>query len=169
MNAPSHGNNYVLNRLLSATANKMKMSSFPSTVESAEALRIEDFPALASLQLGDEDLSMLARQGFLNREVRRGHEVFKLRFRRDAKQCIKYVSVSQVAAVRVELDKLQSITRLKRKLAAVTREAKRVLRQTKPSLQPILESHGLAFHGLAIRRRHGQKPNASLRNIHPTR
>jgi hypothetical protein len=97
----------------------------------------------------------------VSREARHGREYFKLRFRRAGKQCVRYVNFCQVSAVRVELDQLQAPTRLKRKLAVATRDAQQVLRQTKRNLQPLLESHGFGFHGLAIRRRRRSKPNQS--------
>jgi hypothetical protein len=145
------------------------MSPLPSRLGPGEDFQIQDYPALAGLRLGDEDLRTLTQQGFVSREARRGHEYFKLRFRRAGKQCVKYVNVCQVSAVRVELDKLQAATRLKRKLAAATRDAQQVLHQTKRDLQPVLESHGFGFHGLAIRRHRGPKPNESLPATQPTR
>src|SRR4051812_22493167 len=136
------------------------MSILPSVMGPAAGYRIQDFPALASLRLGDEDLRILTQQGFLSREIRRGQAFFKLRFRRGGgKQCVKYVGGGQVTAVRAELNKLQADARLKRKLAAVTRDAQQTLRQIKRNLQPVLESHGFAFHGLAIRRRRRSNPN----------
>jgi hypothetical protein len=133
------------------------MSPLPPRTAPDEEFRNQDFPALARLQLGDEDLRILTYQGFLSRETRRGKDYFKLRFRRDGNQHVKYVSAGQAAAVHVELEELQGAIRLKRNLAAATRAARQALRQTKRNLQPVLTTCGLAFHGLAIRRRRGPK------------
>jgi hypothetical protein len=141
------------------TASPINMSILPSIMGPAAGFRIQDFPALASLRLGDEDLRILTQQGFLSREIRRGKAYFKLRFRRGRHQHVKYVGAGQITAVRAELNKLQAAACLKRKLAAVTRDAQQTLRQTKRNLQPVLESHGFAFHGLAIRRRRRNKLN----------
>src|SRR5436190_12381293 len=73
------------------TASRFKMSILPSVTGPAAGFRIQDFPVLASMRLGDEDLRILTQQGFLNREARRGTGYFKLRFRRGGKQCVKYV------------------------------------------------------------------------------
>ena len=129
-----------------------------SHLQPGEEIRIQDFPALASLQLGDEDLRILAQQGFLSRETRRGQTIFKLRFRCGGRQHVKYVSAHQVTVVQAELNIVQAGARSKRKLATATRHAQQLLRQTKRNLEPILESNGLAFHGLAIRR---PSPSAS--------
>ena len=64
-----------------------------------EDFGLEDFPALASLRLGHDDLRILVQQGFLSHEIRGGNAYFKLRFRRDGKQCVKYVGACQVAVM----------------------------------------------------------------------
>ena len=133
------------------------MSPLPSHRELEKDFTIQDFPALASLGLGGEDLRMLTQQGFLSREIRRDKTYFKLRFRRDGHQRVKYVSARQAPAVRAELTELQRAVQITRNLDAATRDAQQILRQTKRQLQPVLATRGLAFHGLAVRRRRGPK------------
>ena len=170
LNPRSHlGLTWNLVSFFKTTARRCNMSLLLPHIDPGEEFRIQDFPALASLRLGDEDLRVLAHQGFLSRETRRGRATFKLRFRRGGHQHVKYVAAHDATAVRAELNKVQAGTRLKRELAAVTRDAHQILRQTKRNLQPILESHGFAFHGLAIRRRRRNKLIELLPTMEPTR
>ena len=123
--------------------------------------RVAAFPALAGLGFIDSDLAVLARQGFLGTERRRDRSYFKLRYRRGGYQHVKYVgSTGRAAAVQHELERLQSEVRTRRELAGLVRDARQVLRASKSTLKPLLESRGFRFHGLEVRQRQ-QKTNAS--------
>lgn len=111
------------------------------------------YPVLASLRLNDTDLAELSHQGFISREKRGGRIYYKLRFRCHGKQVVRYIGHTQrAAAVEGELLDLQSETIARRKLNAVVKVGNRMLRDSKTQLEPILASHGFAFHGLSIRR-----------------
>jgi hypothetical protein len=100
-------------------------------------------------------LELLARQGFISCERRRGKPPFyKLRFRRRGEQVVRYVGCDarQAELLRNELTELQRARQAKRQLSALTRQARRMLRQAKRQIEPTLNEHGLAFHGLAVRR-----------------
>jgi hypothetical protein len=87
---------------------------------------------------------------------RRGNRTyFKLRFRRDRQQVVRYVGCDpdHAAAVQQELDILQEERRKELELSRLTDAAKTVLRQSKRALAPVLAEEGFAFHGYEIRRR----------------
>jgi hypothetical protein len=111
-------------------------------------------PGLLELGLSAENLGYLARQGFVARERRGERDYFKLRFRRGGRQVVRGLGTDpQLAAqIRNELQQLQADRRAELHLAKLDREARRRLRAAKQALQPHLESRGLHFHGLAIRR-----------------
>jgi hypothetical protein len=120
----------------------------------ADDRRVADFPALATLRLHDADLVCLGRQGFVRAERRGNRTVFKLRFRRgNGAQAVRYISSAQEAeSVRNELQVLQAPRELELKLAALSRSARKMIRDAKSNLQPVLYSHGYVFHGQAVRR-----------------
>jgi hypothetical protein len=114
--------------------------------------RPADFPALASLQLTSADLVTLASQGFVASERRGERRYHKLRFRRGRRQVVKYLGGPERAcAVQAELDRLQAAWRRRRKLGALSRQAREMLREAKRQLEPSLAEQGYHFHGLAIR------------------
>jgi len=113
--------------------------------------QLNDFPALASLNISLEQLSALARQGFVARDGRGSHR-YKLRFRINRRQMVRYIGGgNQAQEVKQELAALQAPTRLDRKLQRLRKIAAQQLRQGKQRLQPLLAKHGYHFHGLAIR------------------
>jgi hypothetical protein len=112
---------------------------------------------LAQLRLNQEDLEVLARQGFISCE-RPGNgrpPRYKLRFRREGKQVVRYISsdTGQVERIRGELATLQRPHQVEQRLSVLTRQARRVLRQAKRQIEPALNEYGFGFHGLAVRRR----------------
>ena len=120
---------------------------------SIDGNRIEEYPALTALRLNDVDLDELSRQGFIAPEKRRGRMYYKLRFRRNHKQVVRYIGSAECAAVvRAELDVLQAETAILRKLNSIVNKAGQMLRDAKIQLGPLFEANGLAFHGLAVRR-----------------
>ena len=112
------------------------------------------YPALATLRLGTADYDTLARQGFVCAERRGGRTYFKIRFRRQRRQVVKYLGSDARFAARVgaELVFLQNVVRQQRELTALTNAARRQLRVAKQRLEPLLAAQGLKFHGLAVRR-----------------
>jgi hypothetical protein len=111
------------------------------------------YPVLASLSLDDTDLAELSHQGFICREKRGGRIYYKLRYRSRGRQVVRYIgNALRAAAVEGELLDLQFETAARRKLNAVVKVANSMLRDSKTQLEPILASHGFAFHGLSIRR-----------------
>jgi hypothetical protein len=109
--------------------------------------------------LTDDDLAALRRQGFVAAERRGEHIVYKLRFRRDGRQVVRYIGsdLAQAKAVQLELDYLQEERRNELKLARLTDATRRMLRESKKELASLLAKEGFAFHGYAIRRcRNGQ-------------
>lgn len=114
------------------------------------------FPALSALGLNSEQLAALAERGSLCQEDHGGEKRYcRLRFRVGQRQQTRYVGSKQgfVAQVRRELMRLQAGGRSRRELRRLADKARRIARQKKRSLTPLLERAGLAFHGRAIRRR----------------
>ncbi len=111
------------------------------------------FPALARLGLSAEDMQALAQQGFMGAEQWGGHTRFKLRFRRAGRQVVRYIRSSEEAdKVRSELYVLQRERRRRRELADLNRETSHLLRESKKSVQPLVEAYGFKFHGRQVRR-----------------
>ena len=124
----------------------------------------QSFPALRQLGLADADLAVLQRQGFVAAEGRKPTR-YKLRYRRDGRQRIRYLGSQAefVAQVRRELSQLQSPMRQARALRRSLRTASRALRKAKRSLLPVLAATGHAYHGLIIRRRRVAPPEMERR------
>ena len=129
------------------------MHSTTNDIRSIENHRRAEYPAIAALRIADEDWAALSEQGFVCGEHRGDRKYYKLRFRRDRKQVVRYVGdADRAAAVERELSELQHEATVMRELKARMRIASSILRVTKRLMTPILEANGLAFHGLAIRR-----------------
>jgi hypothetical protein len=106
------------------------------------------FPALAGLRLADEDWTLLTRQGFVAAERRGNHIHFKLRFRKDGRQVVRYLSDAAAAsAVSAELNQLQINRRIRRELRALDQAGRRLLRESTKKLQSLVQSYGLKPHG----------------------
>jgi hypothetical protein len=117
-----------------------------------------EYPALARLRLTTEDLEELTRQGFLSKERRDSLHIHKLRFRRGARQVVRYIGDAvEATAVKAELDRLQSARHISRELAELNRAARRLLRDTKAQLEPLVIANGWKFHGRVVRRPHSVK------------
>jgi hypothetical protein len=124
------------------------------------------FRYLAELRLQADHYEDLRRQGFVAREKRGDHGVyFKLRFRSRGKQEVRYLGTDAdfARAVARELRELQQSGRAERRLRALIAEARRLLRDGKRQLEPLLEQRGLHFHGMAIRRRQETRGNSATR------
>lgn len=121
--------------------------------DSIEDNRIRDYPALAALRLNDADLNELSRQGFIGQEKRKDRTYYKLRFRRNHKQVVRYIGSAECATdVRTDLKVLQAETAILRELNSIVKMASQMLQDAKTKLGPLFEANGLAFHGLAVRR-----------------
>jgi hypothetical protein len=115
------------------------------------------YPILNRLTRGDEELSALARQGFLRREQRGKKTIFRLRFRLHGRQYVRYVSREDAEALEAELEVLQSLVRARRRLARLAALTRQALRHRKLALAPLLDERGLRFHGHHIRGRRATK------------
>ncbi|WP_139228639.1 hypothetical protein [Planctomicrobium piriforme] len=115
--------------------------------------RRAEFPAIAALRLTAEDWAGLAEQGFVCAEQRGRRSYYKLRFRAGGRQIVRYIgSEERAAEIKSELSRLQAESKMLRELKARTKIANRMLREAKQCLNPVLEVHGLVFHGFAVRR-----------------
>ena len=116
-------------------------------------------PCLAALRLTGDDLTALRRQGFVTAERRGKRIYFKLRFRRDRQQVVRYIGSDpdKAEAVQRELDHLQEDRKKELELSRLTEKAKKMLRKSKWVLAPLLAEEGFAFHGRQIRRRRLQR------------
>lgn len=109
------------------------------------------FPTLRRLRLDAGDLDLLRRNGFVASERCGRGTRFKLRFRRGGRQVVRVLGdADQVAAVKRELAVLQTERRLIRRIAELNRDAIRWRRESKECLRPVLEAHGLKFHGRSV-------------------
>ena len=111
--------------------------------------------ALASLGFSAEELAALAKQGFVCAEpCGFGRMRYKLRFRLGTRQHVRCLGRDSqfVERVRSELAQVQVPTRLQQELGRLVQVAKHKLRATKRQLEPLLESTGFVFHGMAVRR-----------------
>jgi hypothetical protein len=111
--------------------------------------------AFRRLGLIEVEIAGLARQGFVRSEERDGGvRVFKLRFRAEGRQRVKFLGrdAGQAAAIERALAELQATRRNELKLRRLNREAAKVLRESKRVLVPLVTQAGFRFHGLEIRK-----------------
>jgi hypothetical protein len=110
---------------------------------------------LAELGLNAADQAALARRGFVSREIRgRGTAVYKLRFRRDGRQHVRYLGTDAGGVRRVQeaVRELQEERRIELDRGRLHRDAAKLLRDGKRRLEKPLAAVGLRFHGRSIRR-----------------
>jgi len=112
-------------------------------------------PGLRCLRLSHADFEELKTQGFVSAQSRglKGPR-FVLRFRSGGRQKVRYIGTDPARAERVrkELAELQKERRLGLERSKLRRQARRMLREAKVHLEPLLNAAGYAFHGQAIRR-----------------
>jgi hypothetical protein len=128
-----------------------------TTETTGERLILEAFPLLNRLALSDQELGALTRQGFIRSEKRGSKTIFRLRYRIDGRQHVRYVSPRDAAALEAELGLLQRQVRARRCLASLAARARQMLRRRKSTLAPLIEAHGYHFHGQQIRRARNAK------------
>lgn len=92
--------------------------------------------------------------------------MFKLRFRLQGRQKVKYLGcdAKRAAEIQGELDELQQSRHYDRRLRALTRSASEQLREAKQRLEPLLEGTGWKFHGRAVRRTRRKRPSDDATN-----
>lgn len=126
-------------------------------IEKALRADSEQFVALHSLGLDDQELTVLSRQGYIQRDIRlaSGRGYWRLRFRIVRRTRTVYLGTNElfVEQVKRELDWLQSARRRKRKLARAVHSGKNVLRQAKARIVPALAELGFHYHGDSLRKR----------------
>ena len=119
--------------------------------------RTHEYPHLSNLRLADEDFLALTQQGFVSAEQRGNSTIYKLRFRSPAtgRQQVRYIGTDEQVALAVsrELARLQQPVRQRQALRRDATVARRILRESKQRLQPVLEERGLHFHGYEVRSR----------------
>ena len=113
----------------------------------------ETFPGLSRLGLSADEVRELTKQGSIRRERRGRKTIYRLRFRIQGRQRVRYVSPRDATALEAELAALQRPVRSRRQLSAMADIARRLLRHRKSILAPVIEAAGYHFHGLEIRRR----------------
>jgi hypothetical protein len=123
-------------------------------------ISVGQFPALSALWLTTQELQQLSRQGGIRQERRGEKTIWKLRYRCDGRQHVKYIPIQQLDVVRAELSALQSLTRLRRALKQCTQRAKLYLKKTKAEVEALTENSDYYFHGFEIRRSRGHRPTA---------
>jgi len=114
-----------------------------------------EYPALSKLRLPERAMESLRTQGFVCAEPRSRKQIYKLRFRLDSRQHVRFLGDDAEVAreVQAELNTLQREILSRRQFAELRRGLRNVLKQSKVSLQGLLEERGFHYHGQAIRRR----------------
>ena len=106
------------------------------------------------LGLQAAQIEVLRYQGFVSRERRHGRsEVFKLRFRSNGQQQVRYLGTSPLEAARVELavKTLQRAKRAQHEMQELQQESRAGLKAAKRLLSPVLKAAGYQFHGMSVR------------------
>ena len=128
---------------------------------SLQAGAVNPLPSLSSsnfwsrFRISSEETKALAKQGFVSAE-RRGPNctVYKLRFRRDGRQQVRYLGTSTelATAVEQELEKLQQTVRQNQQMFELYEAMRKQLAEVKVTLRPLLLSKGFSFHGFSVRK-----------------
>jgi len=107
------------------------------------------------LGLSPAERAAARKQGFVSAEVRSPQcTVYKLRFRHDGRQRVRYLGVDAAVAERLrqELVELQRPVVLRRQLRALTASIPSAIRRANQLLLPLVEQAGYHFHGRQIRK-----------------
>ena len=113
----------------------------------------KDQTFLAELGLGSAEAAALTRPGLASSEIRgRGEMAFKLRFRLDGRQRVKYLDEDRARRLEQTLNEVQRARRKALALGCLNREAPTLFREGKRRIEPWLGAGGYRFHGQAIRR-----------------
>ena len=113
-----------------------------------------DETGVEGIALNAAELIALRRQGFISRETRGRSTIFKLRFRMNGQQRVRYLGTDErrIAAIQAALNKLQAGRALDRRLRDLEQQARERLKDSKQRLFPVMKAAGWRFHGRAIRR-----------------
>jgi hypothetical protein len=113
---------------------------------------------LAQLRLSRSQLETLETQGFVHEERRANdNSCFKLRFRFEGKQVVRYLGTDalRAEAVRNALARHQLVHRTLQRLRRDTHQANRMAREAKKNLLSLVEELGYKFHGFDLRAQRG--------------
>lgn len=115
--------------------------------------------ALESLGLEEEAMEALQHQGFVAEEFRdragrRWGPYYKLRWRQDGRQRVRYLGndTRRVHEIRVALQHWQQVTRLTREVEELFRQSRKALKSLKDALSPQVSAAGKRWHGYQTRR-----------------
>ncbi len=125
-----------------------------NTTNQSAVSEAESVDLLKRLGLTEGEIAELRQQGFMAHERRRGQsDVFKLRFRINGRQQVRYVGTSPIEAKRVELavKTLQRAKRAQCEMRKLQQESRVGLKAAKSLLSPVLKAAGYQFHGLSVR------------------
>lgn len=140
------------------------MNTTESYPQIPSSLRLR-LPLLTELSLSGEQLAALQCQGCVSEEYRgRRGPFYKLRFRFEGRQVVKYLGQDASRARRIarELQKVRAAKNGDRELVRDTRTAMDALRRFRRELTPLLAANGYHFHGLDVRRkRTNRQPSRS--------
>jgi hypothetical protein len=112
------------------------------------------------LHLEAATIALLERQGFVQAEQRSPSSiVYKLRFRSQGRQHVRYLGTDNALAERVReaLKNLRRRRECESQLSQLAGQVGRRLRSAKGELAPLLHELGYHFHGQAIRRRRNRE------------
>jgi hypothetical protein len=127
---------------------------------------LASFPALVALGLGDDDLAVLRRNGYVQQDRRRadGGGYGRLRFRKEGRLRTVYLGrePGRLARVRRELRTLQATRTARREQRRAVRRRREVVRRAKARLAPVLEQFGFHFHGDLIRKLRGSSASSAV-------
>src|SRR6476660_4134095 len=107
---------------IAAATNRISMESStnPASTTQLTVDRFAEYPELARLRLATGDLDELRKQGFLSMERRGNLTIDKLRFRRGGRQVVRSIGdAAKAAAIKTELDRLQSRRQICREVATI--------------------------------------------------
>jgi hypothetical protein len=129
------------------------------TANDEQGISTEVAARLAALGLSALDQQALARQGFVAAEYRPGQgrrlgPYFKLRWRRDGRQQVRYLGcdLDWARQIQAALANLQRPRQLIRQVNGLMKEARKRLHQAKDLLEPRLGEGGQYYHGYTARR-----------------
>ena len=111
--------------------------------------RLVPVHTLADLELTAVEHAALARQGSVAAETRGPSRYYKLRFRVEGRQQVRYLGKdpSVAKAIARELKSWQTGRQLGVVLGRLAKRARARLRAARAQLAPLLEQDGLWFHG----------------------
>ena len=119
---------------------------------------------LRQLGLDEADLALLRQNGSVHPEFRVRHgrnfgPYYKLRWRKEGRQCVHYLGRDREHArkVALALATWQQASRLEREARAALGQARKALRELKSTLSPALATTGGQWHGYHVRQPRRQR------------